>query len=117
MLNLQRLQEVVSATLITGKRYFLAWGTAFLTHACILLAILSRTTAVSSAEQRDTEASVTGRKLRPGLEGQSTLEWVLIGGILVVIIVSILSTVFKPQLEAILTSIMNTIQQNVAPKQ
>src|SRR5690349_14219669 len=108
MLILQRLQEVVNATLKTGKRYLLIGRTAFLTHACILLAVLSRTTTVSSPEQRDTEASAADRKLRPGLEGQSTLEWVLIGGILVVIIVSILSTVFKPQLEAILTSIMNT---------
>ncbi len=69
----------------------------------------------SNSENRgaeDNSSSSNSRKLRPGMEGQATLEWVLIGGILVVIIVAVLTTVFKPQLEAIMTNILKAVQQN-----
>lgn len=56
------------------------------------------------------------RKFRQlkALPGQATLEWVLIGGIMVVIIVALLVTVFRPQLETIVTNILNLVQTNTS---
>jgi hypothetical protein len=104
---------------MAGAKVFLAAQVACFTLGCALLAALLasmlRPTGAgdtSSPRPGDSPVPSSGRRLRPGLEGQSTLEWVLIGGILVVIIVAALTTVFKPQLENILNNIMNTIQQN-----
>lgn len=63
------------------------------------------------------DRSIQDGKVKPeqrswALPGQATLEWVLIGGIMVVIIVGLLITLFQPQLEAIVTNILNLIQQN-----
>lgn len=46
------------------------------------------------------------------LPGQATLEWVLVGGVMVVIVVGLLVTIFQPQLEAIVTNILKLVQQN-----
>jgi hypothetical protein len=61
------------------------------------------------------DAARTGRRQSAkGLPGQATLEWVLIGGVLVVIIVGLLLTVFKPQLEAIMRNILQMVQTNTS---
>lgn len=59
-------------------------------------------------------ARVSRRQSAKGLPGQATLEWVLIGGVLVVIIVGLLLTVFKPQLEAIMRNILQMVQTNTS---
>jgi uncharacterized membrane protein YidH (DUF202 family) len=61
-------------------------------------------------------SKASARKLRQlkALPGQATLEWVLIGGIMVVIIVGLLVTVFRPQLETIVTNILNLVQTNTS---
>jgi hypothetical protein len=60
-------------------------------------------------------AARTGRRQSAkGLAGQATLEWVLIGGVLVVIIVGLLLTVFKPQIETIMTNILNMVQNSTS---
>ncbi len=98
-----------------STRSFLA---TLLTMVMLLLTYTGSPASSTSANPSSEEAEYvrTRGKVRPGLEGQSTLEWVLIGGMLVVIIVGLLTTVFKPQLEAIITSILNTIQQNTTAK-
>ncbi len=115
MLILQRLQLRVRTGFMAGAKVFLAAQVACFTPGCTLLAALLRPIDAgdtSLSGPGDLPVPSSGRRLRPGLEGQSTLEWVLIGGILVLIIVAALTTVFKPQLENILNNIMNTIQQN-----
>jgi hypothetical protein len=81
-------------------------------------------TQVRETEGTEFESVQLGRSFQPApvkpeqrsrtlpLPGQATLEWVLIGGIMVVIVVGLLITIFQPQLEAIVTNILNLIQQN-----
>lgn len=59
-------------------------------------------------------ARTSRRESAKGLPGQATLEWVLIGGVLVVIIVGLLLTVFKPQLETIMKNILQMVQTNTS---
>jgi hypothetical protein len=59
-------------------------------------------------------ARTSRRQSARGLPGQATLEWVLIGGILVVIIVGLLLTIFKPQLETIMNNILQMVQTNTS---
>lgn len=59
-------------------------------------------------------ARATRKRNAKGLPGQATLEWVLIGGILVVIIIALLLTVFKPQLEAIMKNILQMVQNSTS---
>lgn len=62
-----------------------------------------------------TGTNTMARKRRAkALPGQATLEWVLIGGILVVIIVALLLTIFKPQIEAIMQNILKLVQQSTS---
>lgn len=58
--------------------------------------------------------TATRKRSAKGLPGQATLEWVLIGGILVVIIVALLLTVFKPQIEAIMKNILQMVQTSTS---
>ncbi|HEX2912215.1 MAG TPA: hypothetical protein VH186_15505 [Chloroflexia bacterium] len=58
--------------------------------------------------------TATRKRSAKGLPGQATLEWVLIGGILVVIIVALLLTVFKPQIEAIMKNILQMVQNSTS---
>ncbi len=59
-------------------------------------------------------ARTSRRQSAKGLPGQATLEWVLIGGVLVVIIVGLLLTVFKPQIETIMQNILNMVQNSTS---
>ena len=113
MLNLKRVSLRTRATLRAIQKIYLNAQAALFTWAPALLAALLLSPTCGFADPTCQEAPPgNGRKLRPGMEGQSLIEWVLIGGILVVIIVGLLTKIVFPQLEAILTSIMNTIQQN-----
>ncbi len=99
-----------------GLRFYLL--TLFMAVISALAFITNPASSAPAGDHTPEEAehNRTSGKLRPGLEGQATLEWVLIGGLLVVIIVGLLTTILRPQLEAIITAIMNTIQQNTAAK-
>ncbi|HEX2915006.1 MAG TPA: hypothetical protein VH186_29705 [Chloroflexia bacterium] len=96
-----------------------AWRYLLLVAVSVLIMIIGLVLEVSNLMISILERQLgrkrayrAGSRWRQGLEGQSTLEWVLIGGMLVVIIVALLTTVFKPQLEAILKGILDLIQQN-----
>jgi hypothetical protein len=51
---------------------------------------------------------------RKAFKGQSTLEWVLIGGVMVVIIIALLVTVLRPALEGVIQNIVDLITQNTS---
>lgn len=78
--------------------------------AALLAALVGGATDASS---KSTDTAI--RKYRfKAVPGQATLEWVLIGGILVVIIIALLLTIFKPQIETIMQNILNLVQQNTS---